>query len=426
MLCRKRSRLRSRKGRSAPMRKFALPCSTNSRLRPRRPLHAAFSPLTAQAVRSFGKRLGALCGLVVLLAGLWSCGAPSQPPAESAGAQTASASAPPPPERTWNWKLITTWPKNLPGAGLSAERFAERLRAMSNGRLDIKVYGAGELVGAFEVFDAVSAGTAEMGHGASYYWRGKIPIAALFSTVPFGMTAQEMNAWLRYGGGLALWRELYAPFSLVPFVAGNTGVQMAGWFNKEIESLDDLQGLKMRIPGLGGEAFDRAGGVPVNVPAGEVFTSLQTGVIDATEWIGPYNDLALGLYTAGSYYYYPGWHEPGTTLELIVNQQAFESLPSDLQAMVETTAQAVNDDTLADYVAHSQAALDTLVNEHGVQLRPLPKDVLEQLRAAAQEVVAEAAGEDELSQRIYASYMAFAERARRYTALTEQAYLDMR
>ena len=426
MLCRRRNRLRPRKGRVAPVRKFAPPCSAKSHLRPRRPLNAAFGLLTAKAVRSFGRWLGAMCGLVVLLAGLWGCGAPSQPPAGSAGAQPTSASAAAQPERVWRWKLITTWPKNLPGAGLSAERFAERLRAMSNGRLDIKVYGAGELVGAFEVFDAVSAGTAEMGHGASYYWRGKIPVAALFSTVPFGMTAQEMNAWLRYGGGMALWRELYAPFSLVPFVAGNTGVQMAGWFNKEINSAEDLQGLKMRIPGLGGEVFDRAGGVPVNVPAGEVFTSLQTGVIDATEWIGPYNDLALGLYTAGNYYYYPGWHEPGTTLELIVNQQALESLSADLQAMVETAAQAINDDTLADYVAHSQAALDTLVNEHGVQLRPLPKDVLEQLRAAAQGVVAEAAGEDELSQRIYASYTAFAERARRYTALTEQAYLDMR
>ena len=426
MLCRRRNRLQPRKERVAPVRKFAPPCSAKSRLRPRRFLNAAFGPLTAKAVRSFGGLLGAICGLAVLLAGLWGCGAPSPPPAGPAGAQPTSASASAQPERAWRWKLITTWPKNLPGAGLSAERFAERLRAMSNGRLDIKVYGAGELVGAFEVFDAVSAGTAEMGHGASYYWRGKIPVAALFSTVPFGMTAQEMNAWLRYGGGMALWRELYAPFSLVPFVAGNTGVQMAGWFNKEINSAEDLQGLKMRIPGLGGEAFDRAGGVPVNVPAGEVFTSLQTGVIDATEWIGPYNDLALGLYTAGNYYYYPGWHEPGTTLELIVNQQALESLPADLQAMVETAAQAINDDTLADYVAHSQAALETLVNEHGVQLRPLPKDVLERLRAAAQGVVAETAGGDELSQRIYASYTAFAERARRYTALTEQAYLDMR
>ena len=396
MHCRRRRRLRPRKGQAAPMRKFVRPRSIKS----------------------------ALCLLAGLLVGLWGCGAPSPPPAGQGagqGAATASQSEP-----VWKWKLITTWPKNLPGAGLSAEHLAERLRAMSNGRLDIKVYGAGELVGAFEVFDAVAAGTAQMGHGASYYWRGKIPIAALFTTVPFGMTAQEMNAWLRYGGGMALWRELYAPFSLVPFVAGNTGVQMAGWFNSEINSLADLKGLKMRIPGLGGEAFERAGGVPVNVPAGEVFTSLQTGVIDATEWIGPYNDLALGLYTAGRYYYYPGWHEPGATLELIVNQQAFDALPADLQAMVETAAQAINDDTLADYVAHSQAALDALVNEHGVQLRPLPKDVLERLRAAAQDVVAEAAGEDELSQRIYASYMAFAERARRYTALTEQAYLDMR
>ena len=396
MHCRRRRRLRPRKGQAAPMRKFVRPRSIKS----------------------------TLCLLSGLLVGLWGCGAPSPPPAgQDAGQGAAAASQ---SEPVWKWKLITTWPKNLPGAGLSAEHLAERLRAMSNGRLDIKVYGAGELVGAFEVFDAVAAGTAQMGHGASYYWRGKIPIAALFTTVPFGMTAQEMNAWLRYGGGMALWRELYAPFSLVPFVAGNTGVQMAGWFNSEINSLADLKGLKMRIPGLGGEAFERAGGVPVNVPAGEVFTSLQTGVIDATEWIGPYNDLALGLYTAGRYYYYPGWHEPGATLELIVNQQAFDALPADLQAMVETAAQAINDDTLADYVAHSQAALDALVNEHGVQLRPLPKDVLERLRAAAQDVVAEAAGEDELSQRIYASYMAFAERARRYTALTEQAYLDMR
>ena len=359
--------------------------------------------------------------LAFLLGVFWGCGAPSQPAGGQAAAPEAAA-----PQQVWKWKLITTWPKNLPGAGLAAERLATRLLAMSGGRLDIQVYGAGELVGAFEVFDAVSAGTAEMGHGAAYYWRGKIPIAALFTAVPFGMTAQEMNAWLRYGGGMALWRELYAPFSLVPFVAGNTGVQMAGWFNKEINSVDDLKGLKMRIPGLGGAVFEQAGGVPVNVPAGEVFTSLQTGVIDATEWIGPYNDLALGLYTAGDHYYYPGWHEPGAALELMVNQQAYEALPADLQAMIETAAQAINDDTLADYVAHSQGALDTLVREHGVQVRPLPEEVLDRLRAAAREVVAEAAGEDELSQRILASYTAFAERARAYSDLTEKAYLEMR
>ncbi len=392
------------------------------------PLHSSSAELVDGAVQqlaAFGKNGFNALLLTALLGGLVGCGAPVQSPSQNA-AQDACAWASSQSGRVWKWRLITTWPKNLPGAGLAAERLAARLRAMSCGRLDIKVYGAGELVGAFEVFDAVSAGTAEMGHGAAYYWRGKIPIAALFTTVPFGMTAQEMNAWLRYGGGMALWRELYAPFALVPFVAGNTGVQMAGWFNKEINAVDDLKGMKMRIPGLGGEVFERAGGVPVNVPAGEVFTSLQTGVIDATEWIGPYNDLALGLYTAGDHYYYPGWHEPGAALELIVNQQAYEALPADLQAMIETTAQAINDDTLADYVAHSQAALDTLVNVHGVQLRPLPKEVLDRLRTAAREVVAEAVGQDELSQRIHASYTAFAERARAYTDLTERAYLDMR
>ncbi len=356
-----------------------------------------------------------------MLVGSWGCGNGPGSAAPQDGAAGVSPAA-----QVWHWKLITTWPKNLPGAGLAAENLAERLRVMSAGRLDIKVYGAGELVGAFEVFDAVSAGSAAMGHGASYYWRGKAPAAALFTTVPFGMTAQEMNAWLRYGGGLELWRELYAPFSLVPFAAGNTGVQMAGWFNKEINTLDDFKGLKMRIPGLGGEVFERVGGVPVTLPANEVFIALQTGVIDATEWIGPYNDLALGLYDAGRYYYYPGWHEPGPTLELIVNKQAYEALPVDLQAMIDTAAQAINDDTLAEYTARSQVALEILVQEHQVIVRRLPAEVLQRLREVSSEVVAATAGEDELSQRIYRSYTTFLDRARRYTALTEQAYLQVR
>ena len=200
------------------------------------------------------------------------------------------------------------------------------------------MYGAGELVPAFEVFDAVSRGTAEMGHGAAYYWKGKSEAAQFFAAVPFGMNAQEMNAWFYYGGGLELWREIYAPFGLMPAPAGNTGVQMGGWFNKEINRLDDLKGLKMRIPGLGGEVLRRAGGTPVNLPGGEIFTALQTGAIDATEWVGPYNDLAFGLHKAAKYYYYPGWHEPGTTLEAIVNKQAFDALPKDLQSIVRMPA----------------------------------------------------------------------------------------
>lgn len=345
------------------------------------------------------------------------------------GTATTPASSDPqsvPANKVYQWKLITTWPKNLPGLGTAPERLADKLRVMSNGRLDIKVYGAGELVGAFEVFDAVSQGTAEMGHGAAYYWRGKIPIAAMFATVPFGMNAQEMNGWLHYGGGMALWQELYAPFGLKPLACGNSGVQMAGWFNKEINSVDDLQGLKMRIPGLGGEVLKRAGGVPVSLPGSEVYTALQTGVIDATEWVGPYNDLALALHTAAKYYYYPGWHEPGPTLEAIVNQQAWDSLPADLQTMIEVATRAINDDMLSEFTARNNAALRTLVDEHGVELRALPDDVILQLKQASIEVVADAAQENELSQRIYDSYMGFLGDVRAYHAISEQAYLNAR
>jgi len=337
-----------------------------------------------------------------------------------AGAEAAQ------PAKIYRWKLITTWPKNLPGLGTAPERLADKLRVMSNGRLDIKVYGAGELVGAFEVFDAVSQGTAEMGHGAAYYWRGKIPIAAMFSTVPFGMNAQEMNGWLHYGGGLELWQELYAPFGLVPLACGNSGVQMAGWFNKEINGVEDLQGLKMRIPGLGGEVLKRAGGVPVSLPGSEVFTALQTGVIDATEWVGPYNDLALALHTAAKYYYYPGWHEPGPTLEAIVNKQAWDSLPPDLQAMIEVATRAINDDMLSEFTARNNSALRTLIDEHGVELRELPADVIGELKKAAGQVVAEAAQENELSQRIYDSYMGFLEDVRAYHEISETAYVNAR
>jgi TRAP-type mannitol/chloroaromatic compound transport system substrate-binding protein len=337
-------------------------------------------------------------------------------PAAGAGADT----------KVYRWKMITTWPKNLPGLGTAPENLAKKLRAMSNGRLDIKVYGAGELVGALEVFDAVSQGTSQMGHGAAYYWRGKIPAAAFFATVPFGMNAQEMNGWLHYGGGMELWRELYAPFNLVPFAAGNSGVQMAGWFNKEINSVDDLQGLKMRIPGLGGEVLARAGGTPVVLPGGEIFTALQTGVIDATEWVGPYNDLAFSLHTAAKYYYYPGWQEPGPTLEAMVNKEAWDSLPEDLQAMIEVATRAINDDMLSEFTARNNAALVTLFEEHGVQLRRLPDDVLLKLKAISKEVVAEAGEENELAGRIHDSYTNFQSDVSKYHRISEQAYLNAR
>jgi TRAP-type mannitol/chloroaromatic compound transport system substrate-binding protein len=225
-------------------------------------------------------------------------------------------------KNTYNWKMVTTWPKNFPVLGTGANELAALIDEMSGGRIKIKVYGAGELVPAFEVFDAVSRGTAQIGHGAAYYWKGKIEEAQFFSTVPFGMNSEEMNSWLYFGGGMELWEQTYEPFGVLPAAAGNTMVQMAGWFNKQINSVEDLKGLKMRIPGLGGEVLRRAGGTPVNLPGGELFTSLKTGAIDATEWVGPYNDLAFGLYKAAKYYYYPGWHEPGTTLEALINKEA--------------------------------------------------------------------------------------------------------
>ncbi|MDE0349255.1 MAG: TRAP transporter substrate-binding protein [Gammaproteobacteria bacterium] len=346
--------------------------------------------------------------------------------APEAGEATGTEAAPTADARTFEWKLVTTWPKNLPALGTAPERLADIVGEMSAGRFQIKVYAAGELVPAFEVFDAVAEGSAEMGHGAAYYWRGKAPIAAIFATVPFGLNAQEMNGWLHYGGGLELWRELYEPFGVVPLAAGNSGVQMAGWFNKEITSLEDLQGLKMRIPGIGGEVLERAGGVPVAMPGSEIFTSLQTGVIDAAEWVGPYNDLALGLQEIAEYYYYPGWHEPGPAIEALVNREAWDSLPADLRAMLETACRAVNQDMLDEFTARNAAALRTLVEEHGVDVRRLPDDVLARFAEFSEEVLDETAATDELSQRILDSYRAFQGSVQEYHAITEQSYLDTR
>ena len=266
----------------------------------------------------------------------------------------------------------------------------------------------------------------EMGHGAAYYWKGKVPAAQFFTTVPFGMTAQEMNAWVHHGGGMTLWEELYAPYNLVPIAGGNTGVQMAGWFNKEINSIEDIQGLKMRIPGLGGEVFNRVGGSAQTLPGSEIYTSLQMGAVDATEWVGPYNDLAFGLHQVAEYYYYPGWHEPGPTLETIINKEAWDSLPPDLQAILRTASRMINEDSLSEYTARNNDALRELVEEHGVKIRRLPDDVIEALREASREVVSALPGDDELAQRIHRSYSEFHEDVMRYHEISERAYINLR
>ncbi len=323
------------------------------------------------------------------------------------------------------WKLVTTWPKNLPGLGSAPENFARYVREMSNGRLDIRVYGAGEIVPAFEVFDAVSQGVAQMGHGAAYYWKGKIPASVFFTAVPFGMTAQEMNGWLHYGGGIELWRKLYAPFGVVPFAGGSTGVQMAGWFNRELQTRSDLAGLKMRIPGLAGEVFDAAGGTAVRIAGGEIYTSMQTGVIDAVEWVGPYNDRILGLNDVAEYYYFPGWHEPGAMLEFTVNAEALAALPDDLAAIVTYAARAANQDMLDEFTARNNEALQVLLGS-GAKLRPLPDDILALLYDKAQDAMANLVASDPMSAEINASYAQFAEDVRAYHEISERAYLNAR
>lgn len=326
----------------------------------------------------------------------------------------------------FEWNLVTSWPPGLPGLGTGVEHLAERIEKASAGRLKIKIFAGGELVPALEVLDAVSRGTVQMGHDSAYYHRGKVPAAQYFTTVPFGQTVHEIDAWLYYGGGLELWRELYAQFNVIPFPAGNTGVQMAGWFNKEINSVDDLKGLKMRIPGVGGEVMQRAGATPITVPASEIFTSLQTGAIDAAEWVGPYNDIALGLHKAARYYYYPGWHETGPMLECTINRDAWNSLPPDLQQIVENTCQAINVDMMAEYTHGNAVALEQLKQDPNVELRQLPDDVLRLLKQLSAEVLEEMAARDELTARIKASFDAFQEIAVPNARITELAYLNAR
>jgi len=330
------------------------------------------------------------------------------------------------PKAEHKWRMVTTWPKNFPGLGTGANKLAELIETMSGGRIQVRVFGANELVPAFEVFDTVARGTAQIGHGAAYYWKGKSEAAQFFSAVPFGLTAQEMNGWLYHGGGLELWSELYDQFGLIPAPAGNTGVQMGGWFNKEINSVEDLKGLKMRIPGLGGEVLQRAGGTPVNLPGGELFIALQNGTIDATEWVGPYNDLAFGLYKAAKYYYYPGWHEPGTTLEAMINKEAFEALSADLQAIVLNACKVVNQDMLAEYTARNPVALRTLLTQHKVELRQFPADAVKRLLALSEEVVAEIGQRDAFSKRVYTSFRKFLDQSREWGQIAELTYLQAR
>lgn len=363
-------------------------------------------------------------GLGLGAAALAGCGQNETENKPAAGSDSTPAKAA--DNETRQWKLVTAWPKNYPGLGTGANRFAERVTAMSGGRLTIKVHGAGELVPAMGVFDAVRDGSAEMGHSASYYWKGKHPATPFFTAVPFGLTAQELNSWVNFGGGQELWDELYGEFGIKPLPCGNSGTQMAGWFRKEINSLEDIKGLKIRAPGLAGEVMQRIGATPVQMPGGEVFTSMQTGALDAADWVGPYNDLTFGLHKVAKYYYYPGWQEPGAMLELMINKEKWDALPEDLQAIVKSAAEAENQHIYDEFTARNAEALKQLVDEHGVELRRLPDEVLQALEKTSREAVEDLVAGNEQARRIYESYRGFRDSVMPYIAVAEQPALNVR
>lgn len=325
-------------------------------------------------------------------------------------------------EQRFNWKMVTTWPANFPVFQEGAVRFADKVREMSDGRMNIQVFAGGELVPALQTFDAVSQGTIEMGHGASYYWAGKVPAAQFFSAVPFGMTARGIETWIYSGGGLELWRGLYEPFNVRPIPMGNTGVQTGGWFKKRIDSVADLKGLRMRIPGLGGNVLKKAGGNPVLMSGGEIYTALERGILDATEWVGPYHDQRLGLDRAARYYYYPGWHEPGTELELLVNSNAWDQLPDDLKAIVESAAQATSLWMYTTMEYENTKALEQLRGKQNVEILPFPPEVLSELNRVATEVLAEEAAADPEFKRIYDDYLSFRDEYARWSDISEDTY----
>lgn len=327
------------------------------------------------------------------------------------------------PDKKYKWNMVTTWPPNFPIIGEGCNKFAEWVNEMSGGRMQIRVFGGGELIPALEAFDAVSSGTAQIGHGGAYYWAGKIPAAQFFASVPFGMNAQQVNAWIISGGGMQLWRELYEPFDLIPFVAGNTNAQMGGWFNKEINTVEDLKGLKMRIPGLGGRVFERAGGSAILSAGGEIYTNLERGVIDATEWIGPFHDYKMGFHKIAKYYYSPGWHEAGTALEIFVNKSVFEALPKDLQVIIETATARLNQYIRTELEVKNAEYLK-IMQEEGVDIRFFPDEVIEKLKETTKEVIDEMITNDPKSARVYESFLTFKALNKPWSDLTERVFYN--
>ena len=361
-----------------------------------------------------------------ILRGASIAGAAALVAACDSGTNTATNGAPAILGKQRKLKMVTSWPKNFPGTGTGAERLAKRIEELSDGQIAIKVYAAGELVGALECFDAVSQGKADMYHAAEYYWQGKSPAFNFFAAVPMGMTANEMTAWIRFGGGQELWDELSGQFNVKPLLGGNTGTQMGGWFQKDIRAVEDFQGLRIRMPGLGGEVMKRLGATPVTKQGGELFQALSQGNIDATEWIGPWNDLAFGFHTIVKKYYYPGIHEPGTVLGLGTNLDLWNDMSPKERNIFENAAMAENDYMYSEFNANNARALDTLINEHGVELNRFSDEILARLAAVSGEVVADAAKSDAFTKRVYDSFMSARKGSIRWGSIAEQAFMHAR
>jgi len=328
--------------------------------------------------------------------------------------------------QTRRWRMVTSWPRRLPGPGMSAERVAERIAVLSGGRLQVTVHAAGELVPAFEALDAIASGVAEMAHTASFYWQGKEPAAVFFTTVPFGLTPAEHVAWIDVGGGQALWDELYAPFDVKPFMAGNTGVCMGGWFRRELHGVEDLKGLKIRSLGLGGEVYRRLGAVAQTTAPGEMLTSMQSGLIDGAEFVGPGSDIALGLYRIATFYYAPGFNKPNGTGECILSLKAWEALDSELKAIVRHACAVEAGFALAEMERLNFEALAALTGQHGVQLRSFPESLIRAARQQAGAVVGELAAKSAAARRIHDSYVSFRDRSAAWSRISIKAVLEAR
>ena len=328
--------------------------------------------------------------------------------------------------RSRELKMVTTWPKDFPGLGTMAERTAAAITAMSGGTMNVTVYAAGELVPALESFDAVSNGSADFYHGADYYWVGKSAAYPFFTAVPFGMTATEIMAWCEFGGGQELWDELGARFNIKHLAAGNTGHQLGGWYKKEIKSLDDIRGLKVRMPGLGGEVIRRLGGSAVTISGGEIYQALQSGAIDGTEWVGPWNDLAFGFFREAKYYYWPGFHEPGAQLTVGINLDVWSDFTLQEKEIIKAATRQANHLSLAEYGHFNSIALEELLTTHNVQLRQFPEDVMAAAADAAGDILQETAEQDDLTRRIFESFKASLNRSQVWSGISDEPYMAAR